>query len=160
MKYKVHYAYINIKGQTIPAGVYEEEQLDLAEARNKTILTLYDIPDQVKVEKVSDDIGVKVFNPRVANDFDGIKELKLEQEQSKVEKTAIKINSAHEDLIAAIKYVSQKTAKQVVELRAEKPFVSYVDLDERVPLKFNRKWQDLANIEFDYSKGDTLVKYE
>ena len=91
----------------------------------------------------------------VINDPTAVKELKFEPTQQILKVTPLKINSAKFEDINKIKYVGKKQAEKVVSLREETKFISYLDLDERVPLGFNRKWEDLVHIDFEY-KVSTL----
>jgi len=148
MKYKVHTAYINNNGTIIPIGVYDESEIDVTEARYKSLITLADIELETTIRNREDLIIIKnIKNPSYEEGKD-FNEIKLEPKIEIVEVKRIDINKAIEDTIASIKYVSKTTAKKVIAERNIKPFTSYVDLDRRVPLSFSKKWQDVSALVF------------
>lgn len=146
-KYKIHLNYVTSNGQVVKAGIYEEGTFDLAEARHRSVVTLTDIEPKTTVTDNIDDLPVTTFN----NDSTEVKNIKVSSQVTTTKIDFLKINSAPLDTIAALKYVSKKNAEDVVRLRADKPFVSYSDLNKRVPLKFSRIWEDLTPIDFEES---------
>lgn len=147
-QYKVHIAYVNSNGSIVPAGVHEEGTFDLAEARYKSIVTMLDVEVKQTTTKV-DEMPVHKFN----EDSTELASVDMTQEVKTVKHDFLKINSADVNTITGLKYVSKKNAEEVVRLREEKPFESYGDLNTRVPLKFNRVWEDITPIDFEEVVG-------
>jgi DNA uptake protein ComE-like DNA-binding protein len=161
MKYKLHTAYVNFHGTVVPAGVHDEKDIDLAEARRKSIVTLADIEIPTKKVPEVDKVVEKKFSATPDNSFD-ITEKVLEPVTETVVKESLKINSATLEEIAALKYIGKITANKVVAERAKERFTTEMELDKRVPLKGGRHWQDIFDIDFEtvvpYS-NDNAIKY-
>ena len=143
--YKVHQAYINGNGKVIVAGEYNETEVDLAEARAKSIITLNSSNLQTVVVEKPDEITIKKFN--ITND---ILKITLEASMKNIKIQSIKINSTSYESIEQIKYVSSKTARKVIEIRDIKRFINYEDINKRVPLAMSRKWEDVTSLDFEY----------
>ena len=154
MKYTVHQGYYcPSRNVYVYPGVYEEADIDVVMARRYTQISPANLDVEApKVQTHIDQVRDVILNP----DPDGFKELNLVAEVAEVKVKKLKINSAKESEIAAVKYVSKKNAADAVEKRAGKQFESYEDLDTRVPLAFKRKWQDLTVIDFELK--DTLTQ--
>lgn len=146
--YRIHVPYINGAGVYVSAGIYTEDQIDLGEARHKSILTLESSEITIETKPETDDI--RIWEP-VINDPTAVKEIKLEHGKQTIKVKQVKINSADFEEIDNIKYVSKKVAHKVIEERDSKRFSTYLELDERVPLGFNRKWEDIISIDFEYT---------
>lgn len=147
-QYKIHIAYINTSGTLVPGGIYEEGTFDLAEARKKSLVTLANI-DFEKSTQHPDVIPVFKFNQT-----DEIPKVEIKATTETVTIKPLKINSATVKEIEALKYVSKKTAEQVVEARKTKSFSTYGELDKLVPLK-GKNWQDISNLDFEDVVGHT-----
>lgn len=168
IKYKVHTGYITMNGEVIFPGIYDEEVLDLAEARRKSHITQVDATVETKVEeKPIVSYETKKFETVIKNDKgevvkdNRIREINLEPTITNTTLDTLKINSALFNDIASIKYVSRKVANNVTSERDKAPFKSYIDLNERVSLPFNRKWEDIAVIDFELEKAPKphLIEY-
>lgn len=147
MKYKVNIPYIDNDGKYIGVGIYDESDIDLGVARYKSIITAETSDVEARVEPQPD--FIKTFEPKI-NDPTAVKELKMDPEKKILKVKHLKINSASLQDISDVKYVSKKIAQKVIDLREEAKFSNYLDLDERVPLGFNRKWEDIVAIDFEY----------
>lgn len=55
------------------------------------------------------------------------------------------VNTATTDELASLDGVTLPTARQVVEEREKKKFVDFEDMDKRVTLKGNRKWEGFSD---------------
>lgn len=146
MKYKIQKSYTNNNNIVIQAGIYDETDIDLAEARSKSYVTSVDATTfaEQTIEQYSDKYmyfsatpieDLKTFNPVVSMVTTVVK--------------ALKINSATVDEIAKIKYISRAVAETVANQRATKRFTSYNDLNIRAPLAFSRKWENVAVVDFE-----------
>lgn len=60
-------------------------------------------------------------------------------------KSKLDINSATVDELGSLDSITVTTANKVVEERLKKPFADFEDLDKRVPLKGNRKWESFSD---------------
>lgn len=147
-QYKVHVAYVNANGTIIPAGIHEEGTFDLGEARYKSIVTMLDVEVKQTTTKV-DEMPVHKFNESSTE----LTSVDMTAEVKTIKHDFLKINSADVNTITALKYVSKKNAEDVVRLRAAQSFESYADLNARVPLKFNRVWEDITPIDFEQVVG-------
>lgn len=145
MKYRVHYGYIEDTGRIINAGIYEEKDLDLGIARKRSIVTAVDSSVSSTESPNLSILPIKEFNA-VEPD---VKTIKLEAPEITTLVQKVKINSVDITEVSKIKNVGKKTASNVDKQRKERRFESYVDLDKRVPLPFNRKWEDLVVIDFE-----------
>lgn len=143
-QYKINLAYITSDGSRIEAGIYEEGTFDLAEARKKSIVTLLDVNIPIKVSQ-ADTMDVQKFN----DDSTELSPVTVEAKLQTVKHETLKINSEASSTIEKLKYVSKKNADDVVKQREIKRFESYNDLNNRVPLKFNRSWEDIVAIDFE-----------
>lgn len=143
--YTIHQSYINTNGALVPSGEYEENTFDLAEARAKSIVTLYIGSVEKKEIEKPDTISLQKFN--TDSDF---KVTRIESTSTIKQIQYIRINSVEFEAINAIKYVSKKDAEKVITLRKEKRFQDYEDLNKRVPLAMGRKWEDLTALDFEY----------
>ena len=155
MKYKIHTAYINNNGSIVKAGVYDESEIDLAEARNKTIITLTDVDLETTIRDREDLIINKKVNNASYEEGKYFKEITLEPKVELVQVKHIDVNNDSEDNISKIKYVGKALAKKAIAERKLSPFINYVDMDTRVPLSFNRKWQDISALVF--NKIETIT---
>ena len=144
-KYKVHHAYISSNGVVVKEGIYGDTEINIPEARNKTVVTLVDISDVYKTTSAPDIVKELKLN---ITDTDTIAEIKLVPNIEVKEGNFFNINEAEEAAISALKYVSKANAKKVVEQRIDAPFKSYPDLDARVRLTGGRSWEDIAAIIF------------
>lgn len=163
MKYKVHYTYISYNGVLIQAGLYDVSEIDLAEARYKSIVTLENT-DQVKVEIIEsveksniDNIDKIVINPDKSNSTDtynksedNLSKIKLTPNINKTTITKIFINkiSEQELITKKIKYIGKATVGKLLAERSVKEFDSYIDLDNRVPLAVGKNWEDIIILDF------------
>lgn len=146
-KYRIHIPYINSSGNRIADGIYSEGEFDMAEARYKSIVTLEN--SELKAKSVPEPDTIKTFEVKIDDPL-AVKDLKLDPTQKIIKVEPLKINSAKFEDINKIKYVGKKQADKVIELRANKKFSNYVELNQLVPLGFNRKWEDLIAIDFEY----------
>lgn len=147
-RYKLHQSYNDSTGKYIAAGEYDENQIDVAEARYRSIITQVSSNIQVEDVKQPDTINIVDLSQ---DDPTGVKTVKIEPKKTQTKVKTIKINKASVDDIAALKYVSKKQAELVEKLRSESKFESYNDINERIPLGFNRKWEDISALDFEYN---------
>lgn len=154
MEYKVQIGFITSDNEVIKPGIYKSSDIDLAEARKKSIVTAVNANNFIASSPNPDDtIEVKQFYSQ-PQDID----TKIIQPTIEIKKiNAIKINSADIKEIESIKFVGKKTAEAVIKNREDKPFANYIDLDTRVPLRGNRKWQDIAALDFEFKFKTTLM---
>lgn len=162
MKYRVHYPYYcTARNVNVPAGVYDEKDIDLTIGRRLSMISPANLDvESPKVETKIDQVRDVVMNA----DPYGVSEVNLNPEVQHVKLKKLKINSAPEAEIAAIKYVSKKNASDAVVERDDKKFTSYEDLNARVPLAFKRKWEDLTLVDFELltelTNKDLVTKYD
>lgn len=145
MNYKIHIAYVTTNGTVVTPGIYKDTEFDLAEARNKSIVTLENTSVEVETTPVVDDIPLVKLEPIVSD----ISTIELKAVVSNVKATPVKINTAKESDLVALKHIGVKIAKKVIAERAVSKFVSYDDLDKRVPLTGGKKWQDITYLDFE-----------
>lgn len=143
-QYKVHVAYINYNGEVVAAGIYPQSRIDIAEARSKTIITTVDALVDVKEETPPAEVRELRFS---ADDSITLKTLEPANTSVKVEK--LKINSADMATLEKAKGIGKATAKKIIEERNKAKFQNYPELDVRVPLRFNKAWEQTVAIDFE-----------
>lgn len=152
--YRVHVAYIASTGEIIKKGVYAEASIDVAEASRRSYITpeLNHVhePSDATVDKVTD-ITVKQSGP--ARGSDDIKDIKLEAAVNPSNPKSVSINLITKTAIVDLKYVGEKTALKVITEREKCGFESYEDLNKRVPLSANKKWETVAYMVFEAIDG-------
>lgn len=164
-QYKVHIAYIRATGEIIRPGIYNEDEIDHAEALARSYVTDISTDSFVGagLVKEKEDNPVKdvqlTSDAKVITDQAEIKEITLGK-TVEVDVEGFKINTASITAIIELKYVGKKTADKVVNARKTQPFASYEDLDTRVPLPASRKWRDVIYMNFDYPRKAPTIKQE
>lgn len=149
MKYKVHIAYITADGKTIPAGIYDEKELDLAYARNRSIITAVDSTVKVIQEDTTiNDIQTLVFTPDNSSLVSDVAAVTLLPEKQRVAVEKLKVNVVDADTLAALKHIGKATAQKVVDTRKQSPILHYDDLNKRVPLAKGKRWENVAALDF------------
>lgn len=162
VKYKVHTTYINVNGVLVCAGIYNETDIDLAEARKKSIITSHDIEDSVNTIKSTeninidsiDKIGLQIITDNSSDTYkkteDNIKLIELEPSTTvtTVEKLKINLIEEKEFIEKKIKYVGKATVAKVIKERSTQEFSSYLDLDTRVPLSLGKTWENTVAVDF------------
>ncbi|MDJ0594423.1 MAG: helix-hairpin-helix domain-containing protein [Pleurocapsa sp. MO_226.B13] len=134
------------KGNAYYAGVYRD--IDLPEAiRNNPDLVIRssegvdlatpNYHNSLKEQKVK--VGGSTPNQKKDN-YNPPKPVILEEEKEK-----LNIATATVDQLAAIDGITMSTAQKVLEEREKGEFGDYADLDKRVPLKGNRKWENFSD---------------
>lgn len=157
MKYKVHYTYLDSFGRLIQPGVYEDTDIDIAEARNKTVLTAVEIDSVIEAVQIED----KVNQLRVGNlSGDVVNEIRLEATVSNYKINTLDINKLSEADLINLKYITKATATKVIDERTKQPFINYADLDKRVPLKGVRKWQDIGAFTFENTSSPAILNLQ
>ena len=76
---------------------------------------------------------------------------KLESESKKIKENktlSFSINTADKQSLIDLKGVGSVTAEKVIELRKEKPFTDYTDLNKRVNLPLGKEWESF-NVSFE-----------
>lgn len=143
-QYKVHIAYYNADGQLILPGIYSEKELDLNVARGKSIVTAVDANVTVTTTSTEhNEIPTVTMKLGFSNEDElGSYTVKPTEKIVKVER--IQINYVDADQLEKIRGVGKATAAKII---ANRPFLSYDDLDKRVPIK-NKEWQDIALLDF------------
>lgn len=153
--YRVHVGFIDSNGVVIKPGVYSENEVNVAEASRRSYITPelnYSLEAKdVKADSVAQ-VEVKSNSSTTAST--DIKDISLEVEPEQNSPTQVQINYITKTAIVDLKYIGHKTAEKVVSERSKSPFVSYADLDERVPLSGNRKWETVGYLGFE-SADDT-----
>lgn len=164
MNYKVHLAYLTQQGVVVKAGIYSDAEIDVAEAQKRTIITPVFSGVELKEEKLNtnfssdnpldvtkvslSDSGIQYTSE---NTIDDVVTTKVFGEVTQLSIPTIKINTASEKDITDLKHVGKKTATKLIKLRNQKWFTSYADLDNKVPLLANKKWKDIALVDFEES---------
>lgn len=151
MKYKVHTSYIDTTGSVVPAGEYDETQIDLAIARARSLVTLASA--NVKVTETNSYKATDIYVDPVVNPEVKVVNMNPTMTTTTVEK--IKINSANKDTLLEIKYVGKAMADKVIQARSTQRFDTYAELNSRVPLPKNVKWEDVSVIDFEPIKVNT-----
>lgn len=136
MKYKVHMAYVSSNNGLITAGVYDENELDIAEARRRSVVTAH----TEALEK--EDTVLTTEKPLFNNKSDIIT---LEPEVVLTKLPVVDINKATMPELLELKYIGTKKADLIVKYR---PFTAYEDLNNSVPLPNKKKWEDVFNVRF------------
>lgn len=99
-------------------------------------------------DKNGSNLEIKNVNP-VATKIEEV-ELKPKTNDSSFEPgtESIKINFTEIQPLIDLDGIGKGTAKKIMSLREMSPFISYEDLNTRVPLVFGRNWTDF-NIDFE-----------
>lgn len=157
-KYTVHTSYINSQGVIIRQGVYSEDEIDVAEARRRSYISLVgtSAPIEQEVPKLKEDpvaqINIDNVNHTGIKNNDDIAVIKIdttsEEVVSKNKPVPFKPNTASLSAYIKLPYVGKKTAENAIQARNQAPFLSYQDMDRRVPLSKNRMWEDVAPMDF------------
>lgn len=149
-RYRVLIGYVSYTGEVIQPGEYTNLQIDLAEARNKSMVV--DVDSNVKLDIDSGLHQNTIRDIKLTSssykDVDAIGEIKLEPVIQHIQVNTVKINSASLEELTALKFVAEKTASLVIKEREKSHFTNYIDLNKRVPLRGRRKWEDIAVIDF------------
>jgi DNA uptake protein ComE-like DNA-binding protein len=187
-RYEVLVAYISYNGVLMKSGVYEAHELDLAEARCKSIILEVDSsssPAEVTVEKQKSGITNEKVRPVETvskikdpseeelastaesygkNPYQGdtsLAPLFLDGNPVTVTMSKFKINSATVADMLELKHVTKSIAAKVIKARKLEAFISYSDLDSKVPLK-GKSWSDVAVMDFnssvDYVDNQNTIK--
>jgi len=148
--YTVLIGYISFNGQTIQPGEYTELEIDVAEARNKSQLveTVNVLSSFSTEEVVIKEVNLKTVSA-TSLDTDTIKDIHITPTLVTHKVNSITINTATQKELEDLKYVAAKTASHVITERNKKQFTSYADLNQRVPLKFKKQWEDVAVLDFE-----------
>lgn len=149
-QFKVLIGYVSYTGETIQPGIYSNLEVDEAEARNKSMVVSVDSNVTSTKQTGTHHNDVKVKKP-VSNysDVNPIKEITLEPVITHTEVKPVKINTATKEELIAFKFVAEKTASYVIQERETKPFSSYQELNNRVPLRGKHKWEEVAVLDFE-----------
>jgi DNA uptake protein ComE-like DNA-binding protein len=140
-KYQVHTAYISSRIGIIQAGIYDEKELDMVEANQRSKVTLYS-PDGVAPAIIE----TTTVPTELYSDVLGTKEnfVELKPTVTLVEVKTIAINTISEKDLIKLPHIGKGIATKVM---AARPFTSLKQLNDKVPLPRNRKWEDLFVIE-------------
>lgn len=160
-EYQVHVAFISANGVIFRPGIYSETEIDVAEARRRSYITLIRSGKSSKVEA-----NTKKIDKDNKGD-DKVKEVKIVADNPKednidlktVEATVIdepllkfKVNYANLQEFIDLKYVGKKTGEKAIRERKTKYFTDYQDLNARVPLHGTNHWEDVTLIDFESPK--------
>ena len=141
MRYRVHTAYVSSNGSIVPAGVYDADEFNLIEARDRSIVTVENADIKVKSTTLPNSMPVKEIGK--ASDT-----LDLVPKVVQTEVDLVDINSINKTDLIDLKYVGRKTAETVLEQREIKRFTDYKDLNKRAPLPRQRPWEDAHAVKF------------
>jgi DNA uptake protein ComE-like DNA-binding protein len=145
--YKVHVSYIDNNGVIIKDGTYNENEIDLAVARNKSIVTLVDATVNIKTQKPKQELELVNFNSDISV-LNSVSEVKINSENSTIKIIKIKINSIDIEELKNLKYIGKATAEKVIKYRENNKIKSYAQLDDIAPLK-SKSWEDITVIDFE-----------
>lgn len=149
MKYKVHQTYVTDNFKVVTPGIYDESEIDILEARKKTIIT--GVNTEVTTETlVVNDMAVIDLEIVKNNIEDKVKILKIDStpKPNPVVTSKVDFNRLTEEELSQYKYVGKATAEKVAKQRSIRYFADYDDLDRRVPLKGGKKWIEVGAFEF------------
>jgi DNA uptake protein ComE-like DNA-binding protein len=141
MRYKIHTAYVSGNGSLVPAGTYDAEEINLIEARQRSIVTREDATVKITKTELPNAMPVTVIG-----EPPDVLDLTPEVIQTDVE--LVDINHINKTDLIALKYIGRKTAETVLEERDIRSFSGYGDLNKRAPLPRQRKWEDAHAIDF------------
>lgn len=136
-----------VNGNPYHAGVYEEEYLPDAIKNDPNLIEQPDqnvtLPDYQSLQTQSIEIGAATPNSEQIS-YSG-QPAKVITEEKKSKTSPVAINTATAEEIAALDGVSLANAQKIVEERAKSEFTDFADLDKRVALKGNRKWESFGD---------------
>ena len=138
-KYRIFPAYLNSSGFLVPEGVYDETEIDIIEARQKSTAILINASDFQNIQPTT---AAPDINFIASNDvsFQNIPVI--------VSVKKLKINSCEPSEIEALKFVGKVATQKIVEARKDAKIETYSQLDRIAPLK-SKKWEDIAVIDFE-----------
>lgn len=149
-RYKIFPAYINGEGHTVPEGEYNEYEINLNEARQRSTVILVNASDfqETKPDPVAIDISM---TPNC--------DITFQNTTSVISVKKLKINSCTASEIEALKFVGKVATQKIVEARKDAKIESYAQLDRIAPLK-SKKWEDIAVIDFELPDPTHGLVYE
>lgn len=149
-KYRIFPAYLNSNGFLVPEGIYDETEIDIAEARAKSTAILVNASEfqTITPTNPSPDISFIPSNDLTFDNTTTIHTIKK-----------LKINSCEPSEIEALKFVGKVATQKIVEARKDAKISTYTQLDRIAPLK-SKKWEDIAVIDFELPDPTHGLVYE
>lgn len=132
------------------AGVYDADYLppairndsNLVEEIDNSSIEISEFKNSLKTQKIN--IGSAQTNSEKTS-FKTEPVVELPETNEESSKQEYNINQATVDELANLDGITVSTAQKIIEERNVKEFVDFADLDKRVSLKGNRKWENLSD---------------
>lgn len=150
MKYKVHFSYITPEGELVNAGIYTPDQIDISIARSRSIITPVDATVSITTTNPLDETYITTVDGTGIKSKADVTEVVINPTKTLTKVTKVDINAISVEDLTKVKHIGKATAEKVIAARKVKPFESYQDLNNRVSLAKQKKWEDVAIIEFKF----------